>query len=44
MAFKCGKCGMEFDNKERVDRHRQVHGRKPKISKAGGINLGQMGG
>ena len=44
VAFRCGKCGMVFDSKERLDRHRQVHGRKPKISEAGGINFDQVGG
>lgn len=44
MAIKCGRCGMMFDSKERLDRHRQVHGRKPKIWEAGGINFDQVGG
>lgn len=35
---------MEFDSRERLDRHKQVHGRKPKISEAGGINFDQVGG
>lgn len=41
--FKCGKCGMEFDDRERLEHHKQVHGRKPRISEVGGINFDQVG-
>ncbi len=43
MAFKCNKCNMEFDNKERLERHKQVHGRKPKVRYAGSMNFDQVG-
>lgn len=43
MAFKCSKCNMEFDDKERLERHRQVHGRKPKVRYAGSMNFDQVG-
>jgi hypothetical protein len=32
MAFKCKECGLKFEEKRRLDIHKQVHGRKPKIS------------
>jgi hypothetical protein len=34
---------MEFEEKERLDRHKKVHGRKPKISEAGAIDFNQVG-
>lgn len=43
MAFKCGKCDMEFDDKQKLERHRQVHGRKLKISEAGAMDFNQVG-
>ncbi len=42
-VFKCNKCDMVFDSKERLERHKQVHGRKPKISEAGGRDFSQVG-
>ena len=42
-GFKCDKCDMEFDGKARLERHKQVHGRKPKIVEAGGIDFDQVG-
>jgi hypothetical protein len=42
-CMKCGKCDMEFSDKERLERHKKVHGRKPKISEAGGIDFSQVG-
>ena len=32
MAFKCKECSLKFEEKRRLDIHKQVHGRKPKIS------------
>lgn len=43
MAFKCSKCNMEFDDKERLERHKQVHGRKSKVRYAGEMNFDQVG-
>ncbi len=40
---KCKTCGMEFEDKDRYERHKKVHGRKPKISEAGGIDFNQVG-
>jgi hypothetical protein len=34
---------MEFEDKERLERHRKVHGRKSKISEAGSMDFGQVG-
>ncbi|MGH9993364.1 MAG: hypothetical protein ACREBU_05555 [Nitrososphaera sp.] len=43
MAFKCKKCGMEFDDRLRLEVHSKVHGRKPKIVEAGGIDFDKVG-
>jgi predicted Zn-ribbon and HTH transcriptional regulator len=41
--MKCKTCGMEFEDKDRLERHRKVHGRKPKISEAGAMDFNQVG-
>jgi hypothetical protein len=41
--MKCKTCGMEFEDKERFERHRKVHGRKQKISEAGAMDFNQVG-
>jgi hypothetical protein len=40
---KCKTCGMEFEVKDRLERHKKVHGRKPKISEAGAMDFNQVG-
>jgi hypothetical protein len=34
---------MEFEDKDKLERHRRVHGRRPKISKAGAMAFNQVG-
>lgn len=43
MAAKCKTCGMEFEDNERLDRHKKVHGRKAKITYAGSRDMSQIG-
>ena len=43
MVFKCSKCGSEFMDKNHFERHKEVHGRKPKISEAGGMDFDKVG-
>lgn len=43
VALKCKACGMEFESKDRLERHKKVHGRKPKISEAGTFDFNQVG-
>lgn len=43
MTAKCRTSGMEFEDKERLERHRKVHGRKPKISYSGSFDMNQVG-
>jgi len=43
VASKCKTCGMEFEDKDRLERHKKVHGRKPKISEAGAMDFNQVG-
>jgi hypothetical protein len=43
VAAKCKKCGMEFEDKDRFERHKKVHGRKPKVSEAGAMDFSQVG-
>jgi predicted Zn-ribbon and HTH transcriptional regulator len=42
-TFKCKKCGIEFDEKKRLEIHSKVHGRKSKIIEAGGIDFDRVG-
>jgi hypothetical protein len=41
MAFKCNKCGSVFEEKQRLEIHRQVHGRKSKIGEYGSPEFNQ---
>ena len=41
MALKCKECGLEFEEKRRLDIHKQAHGRKPKISEYGSPEFNQ---
>jgi len=41
MAFNCKECGLQFEEKRRLDIHKQVHGRKPKISEYGSPEFNQ---
>ncbi len=31
MSHRCKICNIEFEDKARLDRHKKVHGRRPKI-------------
>lgn len=42
-GFKCKKCGAVFDEKRRLEIHSRVHGRKPKVVDAGGIDFDKVG-
>jgi len=39
--FKCKICGSQFEEKERLDIHKNVHGRKAKISEYGNPEFNQ---
>lgn len=41
MVFNCKECGLQFEEKRRLDIHKQVHGRKPKISEYGSPEFNQ---
>ena len=41
MVFKCGECGMKFEEKRRFEIHKKVHGRKSKISEYGSPEFNQ---
>jgi hypothetical protein len=41
IVFKCKECGLEFEEKRRLDIHKQAHGRKPKISDYGSPEFNQ---
>jgi hypothetical protein len=41
MAFKCKKCGLQFEEKRRLDIHKEVHGRKPKNREYGSPEFNQ---
>ncbi len=43
VTAKCKTCGMEFEDKDRLKRHKKVHGRKPKVSEAGAMDFNQVG-
>jgi hypothetical protein len=34
---------MEFEDKDRFERHKRVHGRKPKVSETGVMDFNQVG-
>lgn len=39
MVFKCSKCGSVFEEKRRLEIHKQTHDRKSKISEYGSPEL-----
>ncbi|HEX7178285.1 MAG: hypothetical protein WB501_00375 [Nitrososphaeraceae archaeon] len=41
MTFKCKICGSQFEEKERLNIHKKVHGRKSKISEYGSPEFNQ---
>ena len=41
LTFKCKICGSQFEEKERLDIHKNVHGRKAKISEYGSPEFNQ---
>lgn len=43
MAFRCKKCGSEFADEAHLERHKAVHGNKPKISEAGSMDFDKVG-
>jgi hypothetical protein len=42
-SFKCKQCGAELPDKEHLEKHKKVHGRKPKVSESGGMDFSQVG-
>jgi hypothetical protein len=38
MGFKCKECGMELPDKEHLERHKEVHGKKRKFVEAANID------
>ena len=41
LAHKCKVCGMQFEDEKRLQIHKKVHGRKPKISEYGSPEFSQ---
>jgi hypothetical protein len=41
MAFKCKTCGLQFEEKRRLEIHKQVHGRKSKVTEYGSPEFSQ---
>lgn len=41
MVFKCSKCGSVFEEKRRLEIHKQTHDRKSKISEDGSPEFNQ---
>ena len=41
MVFKCSKCGCVFEEKQRLEIHKRVHGRKSKIDEYGSPEFNQ---
>ncbi|MFL6441009.1 MAG: hypothetical protein ACJ702_03520 [Nitrososphaeraceae archaeon] len=41
MVFKCKTRGLKFEEKKRLEIHKQVHGRKPKVTEYGSPEFSQ---
>lgn len=41
MVFKCSKCGSVFEEKRRLEIHKQTHDRKSKVSEYGSPEFNQ---
>jgi predicted restriction endonuclease len=41
LVFKCKTCGLKFEEKKRLEIHKQVHGRKPKVTEYGSPEFSQ---
>jgi hypothetical protein len=41
MVLKCKICGLQFEEEKRLQIHKNVHGRKPKISEHGSPEFSQ---
>ncbi|MFL6317374.1 MAG: hypothetical protein ACJ73C_11670 [Nitrososphaeraceae archaeon] len=41
LSFKCKTCGLKFEEKKRLEIHKQVHGRKPKVTEYGSPEFSQ---
>ena len=41
MVFKCSKCGIVFEEKRRLEIHKQTHDRKSKIGEYGSSEFNQ---
>jgi len=41
MVLKCKICGLQFEEEKRLQIHKNVHGRKPKISEYGSPEFSQ---
>lgn len=43
MGAKCKTCDMEFESKDRLEKHKKVHRRKSKVTYAGSFDMHQVG-
>ncbi|MFL6326702.1 MAG: hypothetical protein ACJ704_14485 [Nitrososphaeraceae archaeon] len=41
LVFKCKTCGLKFEEKKHLEIHKQVHGRKPKVTEYGSPEFSQ---
>jgi hypothetical protein len=41
LVFKCKTCGLKFEEKKRLEIHKQVHGRKLKVAEYGSPEFSQ---
>ena len=41
LVFKCNTCGLKFEEKKRLEIHKQVYGRKPKVTEYGSPEFSQ---
>jgi hypothetical protein len=41
LVFKCNTCGLKFEEKKRLEIHKQMDGRKPKVTEYGSPEFSQ---
>ncbi|MFL6506335.1 MAG: hypothetical protein ACJ704_00145 [Nitrososphaeraceae archaeon] len=41
VGLQCKTCGLKFEEKKRLEIHKQVHGRKPKVTEYGSPEFSQ---